>query len=147
MAATPLSEALLKDKSGKEVKASTLWADQPALVVVLRRPGCCEWAAAQLSWGPAAFDPRPIQPVLPASAVLCRDEAIKVWNDRAAYEQLGVRLACVLHEWKEREVEAFAPEYWGGELYLDEAKAFYAAVHGGAVKRGNLLDLVNPFGR
>lgn len=58
-----------------------------------------------------------------------------------------MRLACVLHEWRDREVEAFAPAYWGGALYFDEAKAFHAAVHGGKVRRGNVLDLLNPFSR
>ena len=47
----------------------------------------------------------------------------------------------------QREVEAFSPAYWGGDLYFDEAKAFYATVHGGAVKKGSLLELANPFGR
>lgn len=34
----------------------------------------------------------------------------------------------------------------GGELYLDEGKAFYAAAHGGAVAKGSLAALLNPFG-
>lgn len=34
----------------------------------------------------------------------------------------------------------------GGDLFYDEAKAFYAAVHGGKVAKGSLVDLVNPFG-
>lgn len=70
-----------------------------------------------------------------------------MWNERAKFEALGVRLVCVLHEWRQAEVEAFAPAYWGGELYFDEAKAFHAAVHGGKVRRGNILDLLNPFSR
>ncbi len=68
-----------------------------------------------------------------------------IWGQRAEYDALGIQLACVLHEWKEREVEAFSPEYWGGPLYLDESKAFYATVHGGAVRRGSIIDLLNPF--
>jgi hypothetical protein len=80
-------------------------------------------------------------------AVLCREEAIHLWNERAQFEALGVKLVCVLHEWKLREVEGFAPEYFGGPVYFDEAKAFYATVHGGQVKRGNVLDLINPWGR
>ena len=43
------------------------------------------------------------------------------------------------------QVAAFAPEYWGGDLYLDGSKAFYAAAHGGAIRRGSLLDLLNPW--
>lgn len=54
---------------------------------------------------------------------------------------------CVLHEWRDLEVAGFAPKYWGGDLYFDEAKDFYKTVHGGKVKRGNLLDFLNPFGR
>lgn len=144
-------------------------------VVVLRRPGC----------------------------LLCREEAVKVWADRQAFEAAGVRLVCLVHEWIDREIAAFAPEYWGewlggclggqrqpcqwargspaglpalapplacrtpwaasrpaalpthpalpsalpgGELYLDESKSFYAAAHGGAVKKGSLAALLNPFG-
>ncbi|PSC72197.1 hypothetical protein C2E20_4380 [Micractinium conductrix] len=54
---------------------------------------------------------------------------------------------CLVHEWIDREIAAYAPEYWGGDLFYDEAKAFYAAVHGGKVAKGSLVDLVNPFGR
>ena len=79
--------------------------------------------------------------------MLCREQAVHIWNERAQFEALGVRLVCVLHEWKDREVEAFAPAYWGGELYFDSEKAFYAAVHGGKVRRGNVIDLLNPFSR
>jgi len=49
----------------------------------------------------------------PAHAVLCREESIKVWNARQQFEEAGVRLVCVLHEWIDREVDAFRPEYWG----------------------------------
>jgi hypothetical protein len=79
--------------------------------------------------------------------VLCREEAIHLWNERDKFEAAGVRLVCVLHEWRLPEVEAFAPAYWGGKLYYDASKAFHAAVHGGRVRRGNFLDLLNPFSR
>lgn len=79
--------------------------------------------------------------------MLCREESLAVWGAREQFEALGFALACVVHEWKEREVAAFAPEYWGGPIYWDEQKAFYAAVHGGSVKKGSLLDLLNPFGQ
>lgn len=111
-------DTVLKDKDGKEIKAESLWSESPVLVIVLRRPGC----------------------------LLCRDQAITIWKNRDTLPK-EMRLVCVLHEWKEREVEAFYPEYWGGELYYDESKAFYAAVHGGQVKKGSLLALLNPFGR
>lgn len=41
---------------------------------------------------------------------------------------------------------ACLPAAAGGELYYDEGKAFYAAVHGGKVKKGSLLALLNPLG-
>lgn len=34
--------------------------------------------------------------------------------------------------------------YWGGELYFDEAKAFYKAVHGGSLKKGSMLAMLSP---
>lgn len=52
-----------------------------------------------------------------------------------------------MHEWKEREIEAFTKDYWHGELYFDEGKEFYKAVHGGQVKKGSLLSLLNPFSK
>ena len=82
-----------------------------------------------------------------AFAVLCRHNALEIWKSHEQFESLGVRLVCILHEWIDREVDAFAPEYWGGELYLDEDKAFNAAIHGGKVAKGNLFDMMNPFSR
>jgi hypothetical protein len=84
-------------------------------------------------------------PSLPA--VLCRHQSIQIWKNREKFEALGVRLVCVLHEWIDREVAAYAPEYWGGELYYDSAKAFHAAVHDGRLAKGNVFDIMNPFGR
>ncbi|PRW57143.1 hypothetical protein C2E21_3832 [Chlorella sorokiniana] len=107
---------LLKGKGGEAIPAADLWKDGPCLVVALRRPGC----------------------------LLCREESIKVWNARQQFEEAGVRLVCVLHEWIDREVDAFRPEYWGGELYYDQDKAFYAAVHGGKPARASLLQLLSP---
>lgn len=79
--------------------------------------------------------------------MLCREESVTIWSERAKFEQAGVNLVCILHEWKDREVEAFSPAFWGGELYYDAAKNFHAAVHGGKVKKGNIIDLLNPFSR
>ena len=80
-------------------------------------------------------------------AVLCREESVHIWQEKEKFDALGVRIVCILHEWRDREVEAFYPAYWGGELYFDEAKNFHATVHGGKVRRGNVLDLLNPFSR
>lgn len=37
-------------------------------------------------------------------SVLCRDEAQKLWAERAALEALGLKVVCVVHEWIDREV-------------------------------------------
>lgn len=116
---TSLADApLAKSKGADTFPAGTLWQDGPVLVVVLRRPGC----------------------------LLCREQAAKVWNEREKFAAAGVKLVCLVHEWIDREIQAYAPDYWGGDLYYDETKAFYKAVHGGSVRKGSLLALVNPLG-
>lgn len=50
-----------------------------------------------------------------------------------------------LHEWKQREVDAFVAEYWGGPIFFDESKVFYAEVHDGHIAKGSVLSLINPF--
>ena len=79
-------------------------------------------------------------------AVLCREQSVRIWNAREQYDAAGVKLVCVVHEWIDREIDAFRPEYWGGPLFFDEGKAFYKAVHGGTLRKGSLLALLNPFG-
>jgi hypothetical protein len=37
-------------------------------------------------------------------SVLCRDEAQKLWAERAALEAAGLKVVCVVHEWIDREV-------------------------------------------
>lgn len=121
-------ETVLKDFRGNSVQASDLWSQNPALVIILRRPGC----------------------------LLCRDQAIGIWNERERLAKLSgdgssgkkeTRLICIVHEWKDREIDAFTKDYWGGEIYFDESKAFYAAVHGGTIKKGSMLSMLNPFSK
>eukprot|EP00775_Hariotina_reticulata_P005476 gene5476-5711_t len=119
MALPPLSliaEASLKTKEGKDVIAGTLWAEQPVFVYCIRRPGC----------------------------VLCRDEAQKIWNAREELEAAGLRVVCVVHEWIDREINAFVPEYWGGEIYQDTDKAFYKVFGDGQLRTGSVLSMLNP---
>ena len=61
-----------------------------------------------------------------------------------AIEAAGVRAVCVLAEDFEGEPAGFAPEFWDRELFLDESLALFAAAGGGRVRRGGLLDLLNP---
>jgi hypothetical protein len=124
-------ETVLKDREGKEVLARDLTSSRPALVVVIRRPGC----------------------------LICRDQAVAIWEARETLTEVcgggqtgtkaskpPVRLCVVVHEWKEREIKAFE-SYWHGEIFFDETKAFYRAVHGGELKRGSVLSLLNPFSK
>ncbi|KAK9865667.1 hypothetical protein WJX84_004074, partial [Apatococcus fuscideae] len=46
-----LEEAVLTNRQGSPLSAGTLWHDKPALVLILRRPGC----------------------------IMCRTEARKLW--------------------------------------------------------------------
>lgn len=48
--------------------------------------------------------------------LLCREQAVKLWSEREQFERAGVKLVCVVHEWIQREIDGFAPKYWGEVL-------------------------------
>ncbi|WIA33384.1 hypothetical protein OEZ86_006520 [Tetradesmus obliquus] len=111
-----ISEATLKTKEGQEIKARELWAQQPCFLYCIRRPGC----------------------------VLCRDEAQKLWREQQALTDAGLKVACIVHEWIDREINAFVPEYWAGDIYHDADKAFYKAFGQGELRTASSLALLNP---
>ncbi|KAL6780906.1 SELU1 [Auxenochlorella protothecoides x Auxenochlorella symbiontica] len=121
MGANITSDTILKKPVAggefEDVRMGSLWADSPVLIIVMRRPGC----------------------------ILCREQTLAVWAEREKFEKLGVKLILTVHEWKQREIDAFAPEYWGGAVFYDPERTFYAAVHGGSVKIASRLSLLNPF--
>lgn len=43
-------------------------------------------------------------PGMHRTSVLCRDEAQKLWTERAQLEAAGLKVVCVVHEWIDREV-------------------------------------------
>jgi len=87
------------------------------VVMVIRRPGC----------------------------VLCRYQARELWDHlKADLDDLGVGMACIVHEWMDREIEAFS-RYWPGDMYLDVDKEFFKMVGGGRPLKPNRLALLNPF--
>jgi len=45
--------------------------------------------------------------------VLCREQSLKLWAEREKFAAAGVKLVLVVHEWIDREIKGFAPEYWG----------------------------------
>ncbi len=108
-----LASAIIRDAEGNELKAKDLWRDRPCVVLVLRRPGCggCGWTRAP-PWWPhkhthvhSGLLCLPHAPLFPAT-VLCRAEALKLWEDRALIEAAGGRLVCVVKEWREAEVRS-----------------------------------------
>ncbi len=118
VAAAPLLP-LPSSAGAAPITAGSLWAERPAVVMVVRRPGC----------------------------QLCRAEASKLHKVAPQLEAAGVRLVAVLQEDLPEQVAEFSAQYWPGELYLDQDKALFAAVGGGAVRRGSLLTFLNPFSR
>lgn len=75
------------------------------------------WGLAEPAWAPwwvglhtdaHTLSPRSTHPPSthppPSLPVLCREEAVKVWGDRAKFEAAGVRLVCLVHEWIDRSV-------------------------------------------
>jgi len=97
------------------VPLSTLWSNGPVLIYGVRRPGC----------------------------LLCRDNAASIWKREADFKAAGVSLAAVVHQSLPAETAAFAPEFWGGPLYLDEDKALYRAFGDGQLRTSGLTGLLN----
>lgn len=140
----------------EDVRMGSLWADSPVLVIVMRRPGCSELCIeeglnARILRKAISRHSRPLPVACQHSStslhmsVLCREQTLAVWAEREKFEKLGVKLILTVHEWKQREIDAFAPEYWGGAVFYDPERTFYAAVHGGSVKIASKLSLLNPF--
>ena len=79
-----LKDLTAKDGTEKTITSDELWASQPVLLLVLRRPGC----------------------------VLCRGESKSLWERKAEFQKLNVRMVCVLHEAIPAEVKDFWPDFW-----------------------------------
>ncbi|CAG8729734.1 25847_t:CDS:2, partial [Dentiscutata erythropus] len=105
----------LKDNS--TFKASTLWQDSPALILVVRRPGC----------------------------QLCREEAIKVASYRDLIsDKLGVKMVAIVHENLDNEIEEFNKGYWNDLLYFDKEKSFFNCIGGGQIQYGGIMSFLKP---
>ncbi|CAG8637299.1 24093_t:CDS:2, partial [Gigaspora rosea] len=105
----------LKDNS--TFKASALWQDSPALVFVVRRPGCN----------------------------LCREESVKYASYRELIsDKLGVKMVAIVHENLDNEVEEFNKKYWNGVLYYDKEKSFFSSIGGGKIQYGGMMSFLNP---
>lgn len=114
-----LSAIKLKTEGGDDFSASEIWKDGPAVIVVLRRPGC----------------------------MLCREQALKVMDIKPKLDELGVKSVVLFHEWIQREIDAFRPKFWKSDVYYDFEKGFYKALGGGKIRKGSLGTFLNPFSR
>jgi hypothetical protein len=92
---------LVKAHDGSVVRANSLWATQPALMFVVRRPGC----------------------------PFCRQEAgrLESWSGLIK-RQLGIQMAAVVLERLDNEIDEFVSGYWKGDVYIDKDKGFYKAL-------------------
>ena len=79
-----MKDLTAKDGAEKVMKSDDLWATQPVLLLVLRRPGC----------------------------VLCRGESRSLWDKKEEIQKLNMRMVCLLHEAIPEEVKDFWPEFW-----------------------------------
>ncbi|CAG8643328.1 2876_t:CDS:2, partial [Racocetra fulgida] len=108
-----LENIILTDlKDNSTFKASSLWQDSPALVLVVRRPGC----------------------------QLCREESIKIASYRDLIsDKMGVKMVAIVHENLDNEVEEFNKGYWNGLLYYDKEKSFFTHIGGNFKGDGSVL--------
>ncbi|XP_024541399.1 uncharacterized protein LOC9656287 isoform X2 [Selaginella moellendorffii] len=93
------------------IKAADLWSRRPALLFIMRRPGC----------------------------VMCRAEAHQLYARKPIFDAMGVHLVAVLGEYMEAEVRAFWPRYWGGMVVVDKNREFFQALGGGRLLKDNLV--------
>ncbi|KAL3894577.1 MAG: hypothetical protein SGCHY_005195 [Lobulomycetales sp.] len=94
--------------------APQLWADKPAVILIIRRPGCA----------------------------LCRDDALELSKKRAhVAEYYGISMFCVVHQtdsW-----EDLSSLYWRDDVYLDPARGFYKALGKGKFATLTIADIAN----
>ena len=76
---------------------------------------------------------------------MCRAEARDLYAAKAQFDALGCKLTCVLKENIESQVTEFSNKFWPAELYLDEQMSFFRVLGGGKLRKGNLLQLLNPW--
>ncbi|GJJ71110.1 hypothetical protein EMPS_03460 [Entomortierella parvispora] len=105
----------LNDGQQQTVKAQEIWKTQPAVVIVIRRPGC----------------------------QFCREEARIFHAQRETIEEkMGMRMVCIVHEKEGSDI--FQKDFWKGQVYFDESKGFYKALGGGRLRMGSWEQLIKP---
>jgi len=114
----PFKKSSAPIKLPPPTRASELWADQPTLILCLRRPGC----------------------------VMCRAEAHQLYARKPIFDAMGIQLVVCLNEHIDAEVRAFWPRYWGGMVVVDENREFFKALGGGTLAKEGLITgfFLNP---
>ncbi|CAI2172370.1 20072_t:CDS:2 [Funneliformis geosporum] len=105
----------LKDNSN--FKAGKIWENAPALILVVRRPGC----------------------------QLCREESVRISSLRELISgKMGLNMVAIVHENLNNEVEDFNQGFWKGTVYFDKEKAFFSAIGGGKIQYAGLTNILKP---
>ncbi|RIA90415.1 hypothetical protein C1645_769977 [Glomus cerebriforme] len=105
----------LKDNS--TFKASNIWQSGPALIFVVRRPGC----------------------------QLCREDAVRISSQRdLIFGKMGLNMVAIVHEILDNEVEEFNEGFWKGTVYFDKEKAFYNSLGGGKLQYAGFVSFIKP---
>ncbi|KAJ1979955.1 hypothetical protein H4R34_002633 [Dimargaris verticillata] len=100
---------------GPTIRSEALWQHEPALMFVVRRPGC----------------------------VLCREQALALAARRQLIEEeYGVKMHAVVLE--ELGAMEFQKNFWKGPLYLDTDKGFFKATNGGHISKVSSWNILRP---
>ncbi|KAJ1658758.1 hypothetical protein IWQ61_002050 [Dispira simplex] len=101
--------------SPSTITSDSLWQNKPALLFIVRRPGC----------------------------VFCREEALSLAQHRTTIEnQWGLQMVAIVHE--ELGALEFQQEFWKGPLYLDADKSMFKALGQGQLRWCSSLNIANP---
>ncbi|KAI9219234.1 hypothetical protein BC828DRAFT_386655 [Blastocladiella britannica] len=97
------------------VVSESLWKDQPALIVLIRRPGC----------------------------LFCRNEAHMLAGAREEIAaKLGVRMVAIVNQ--SFGAQDFVDNFWKGEAYFDKDLGLFKAMGDGQIRKASLLQLGLP---
>jgi peroxiredoxin len=105
-----IQDVTLKNEAGSTLTASMIWAGQPTVLYLIRRPGCGEdlqWRSSfctrSREWTAANIVPSLL--CKPCCVVLCREEAQNLQNAKPKLDAMGVKLVGIVKEWDEAEIK------------------------------------------
>mmetsp|Transcript_13054 Transcript_13054/g.39554 ORF Transcript_13054/g.39554 Transcript_13054/m.39554 type:complete len:185 (+) Transcript_13054:118-672(+) len=107
----------LKNASGSTLTASQIWASQPVVIFLIRRPGC----------------------------VLCRAFANTLVENKGKLDAMGVKLVGIVKEWDQAEIDDFTKKFWPADIFFDESKKIFTSLTDGMETKLSLAQMLNPF--